>query len=119
MIKKEAAKISQEKKEEGAGILSRTFSTMFSGYSVYKKYYSMPVEQIVSENPGNYCIDAGTLEKIEVKNQRIQRDGRHYDETEIQIKAAGGKYSFKLSNDGIGATDARSLLASAYPGKVK
>jgi hypothetical protein len=118
MIKNEAAKVSKDAKEQGAGILSRTFSTLFSGYSVYKKYYTMLPADILQENPGNFCIDAGTIEKIKINHKHVERDGQHYDETEIQIKASGGKYSFKLTGSGMSSKDAKDLFAKAYPGKV-
>ena len=117
MIKAEAAKKSREAKEQG--FLKQMISTAFSGYGIYQRYYTMQPDAILSENAGNYALDIARIKSLEVKHKHYERDNKHYDETELLIKADSGKYSFKAVAGGMSAADMKSLLRQAYPGKMK
>lgn len=116
MVKEEVKKVTTESKEQGDGILKRMAKTMTSGVNIYQKYYSMPVENILNENPGNYSIAANDVKKIRVKIGMMYDDGRNNPD-EIRIKWTKGKDSFKFSS--VGAGEAKNILKKTFGDLVK
>ena len=67
MLKDEAKRVTDETKEKEEGIFSRMAKTMSSGTNLYQKYYSMSIESILTENPGNYSIAVNDVKKNQDK----------------------------------------------------
>ena len=115
MLKDEAKRVTDETKEKGEGIFSRMAKTMSSGTNLYQKYYSMPIESILTENPGNYSITVNDVKKIKIKLGMMYDDGRNIP-NEITIKWANGKESFKFSSS---TNDAKNILKKTFGNLVK
>lgn len=116
MLKDEAKKVAEESKEQGAGFFRRMASTMTSGTNLYKRYYSMPIDNILGETPGNYSIAASDVKKIRIKQGMTYNDGKNVP-NEIRIKWNNGKESFKFSS--IGAGEAKNILKKTFGNLVK
>lgn len=115
MLKDEAKRVTDETKEQGEGIFNRMAKTMSSGTNLYQKYYSMPIESILAENPGNYSIAVNDVKKIRIKLGMMYDDGRNTP-NEIRIKWANGKESFKFSSS---TGDAKNILKKTFGNLVK
>ncbi len=111
MIKDSAKKNADESKARGEGILKRMASTMFSGVNYHEKYFSMPVEQIISENPNNFVIEPKMVRKIKVSYKTIDAEQNKY-QNEIKIKWTGGKSVFRFNS--ISKKDAKNILANTF-----
>lgn len=116
MIKESSKKASEESKARGEGILKRMAGTAFSGVNYYDKYFSMPMDQIISENPNNFIIDPSMVNKIRLSSRYIDADQTRF-ENEIKIKWSGGKTVFKFNS--ISKTEAKNILENTFPSKVK
>ena len=90
--------------------------TAFSGVNYYDKYFSMPMDQIISENPNNFIIDPSMVNKIRLSSRYIDADQTRF-ENEIKIKWSGGKTVFKFNS--ISKTEAKNILENTFPSKVK
>ncbi len=116
MIKDAAKKNSEESKARGEGLLKRMASTMFSGTNYYDKYFSIPIEQIISENPGNFVIEPHMVRKIKVSYRAIDAEQNKY-QNELKIKWTGGKSVFRFNS--ISTKDAKNILANTFSSQVK
>ncbi len=116
MLKNEAKKAREESKEQGEGFLKRMAKTMTSGTSYYQKYFDMPVENILNENPNNYSISVNDIKKIRIKIGMMYEDGKN-NPNEIRIKWNNGKETFRFSN--IGAGEAKKILKKTFGNLVK
>ena len=67
MQKEATQKADQEAKEHGEGRFKRFVKAAEAHYSVYQKYLSMPVEEIISETEGNFFIDASQIKSIGIE----------------------------------------------------
>lgn len=116
MIKNEAKKVREDSKSQGEGFFKRMAKTMTSGTSYYQKYFSMPVENILNENPNNYNIFVNNVKKIRINNGYMHNDGKRIP-NEIKIKWDNGKVSFKFTS--IGSGEAKNILRKSFGNLVK
>jgi len=116
MIKSEAKKVAEESKQREEGIFKRFASTAFAGTKYYTRYQSMPINQIISENPNNFVIEPQMVKKIRVNFRYVDAEQTR-SENEIRIKWSGGKSIFKFNS--IGTKEAKNILEVAFPSKVK
>ena len=115
MIKNEAQQRDMESKERGEGRLSRYVSTMTAGTSLYKRYETMPVSEILAENPGNYAIEANQVKSFHIKKGGVIYDGTDHLRNrphELHIKWAGGKTIFKFSS--MDDKEAKTLMQKVF-----
>jgi hypothetical protein len=116
MLKDAAKKATEESKEQGEGVFKRMAKTMTSGLNLYNKYYDMPIQNILNENPGNYSISINDTKKIKVKFGTIYEDGRSTP-NEIVIKWSNGKTSFRFTS--IAHNEAKNILKKTFGSLVK
>jgi hypothetical protein len=117
MIKNEMKKVKEDSKKQGDGFFTRWTKTMTSGAnSYYKKYFSMPVENILNENPNNYCIFINNIKKIRVHNGYMHNEGKRIP-NEIKIKWDNGKESFRFTS--IESVEAKNILRKTFGVLVK
>lgn len=116
MLKKEAEKARQESKEQGDGFLKRWAKTATSGTSFYQRYFSMPIDSILNENPSNYSISVNDVKKIRIKIGTMYDDGKKTP-NEIRIKWSNGKENFRFSS--ISSNEVKSILKKTFGGLVK
>lgn len=122
MVKDEVKRVNEQKKAEGKGFLSRWGSTMFAGTGVYTRYFEMPPDAILAEQPENFALTADQIQSYKVKDGRTVYEG---DDTarrvppEIEIKTASGKFKYSFGTGGITAREARqtmdTFLAHGFP----
>ena len=117
MIKQAAKQKAEESKQQGEGILKRMAKTAFAGVDLYKKYYGMPIENILSENPGNYYLEPSMVHKISVKQGRYDDSSGRSTPNEIKIKSTQGKHVFTFPNPS--AKEAKALLTQTFGTVVK
>ena len=96
MIKEEAKRVAEELKEQGADRLKRMGATMTAGINLYKRYFSMPVADIISETKGNFSIGQNQVKAIRIKTNNFSDKGK--DQHELTIKWSGGKSKFNFSD---------------------
>jgi len=116
MIKSEVNKASKESKEKGDGILKRMANTMMAGNAIYQRYFSMTVDQIVQETPGNVFIAEADMKKIRIKTSPIYDDGKKIP-NELKLVWNGGKKKFSF--DQITPKEAKNLLKQTFGRKIK
>ncbi|RLF65099.1 MAG: hypothetical protein DRN33_00310 [Thermoplasmata archaeon] len=95
MIKEESKRVSDELKEQGAGRLKRMGATMTAGINLYKRYFSMPVADIIAETNGNFSIDRNRVKSIKIRRDSSNEDINSH---ELIIKWSGGKSKFNFSD---------------------
>jgi hypothetical protein len=117
MIKQAAKEKAEESKEQGDGILKRMVKTAFAGVDLYKKYYEMPIESILSENPGNYYLEPSMVNKISVKQGHYDDSSGRSTPNEIKIKSTQGKHVFTFASPS--AKEAKALLSQTFGAVVK
>ncbi len=116
MIKEEAKKAREQSKSQGAGFLKSWANTMTSSRNIHEKYYSMPVENILNENPNNYSISVNEVKKIRIKNYMNFSDEKRRP-NEIRIKWSNGKETFKFTS--INSSDVKTILKKTFGNLVK
>ncbi len=106
MIKEESRRQQAEAKEKNQGFLASTFAYMTAGYSVYRRYFSMPPEAIITESPENFFVDMGRVKSARIDEGRRVRQANgiytHVD-SKIVIDTTNGKYSFNLPGEAVDA----------------
>jgi hypothetical protein len=117
MIKQAAKEKSEESKAQGDGILKRMAKTAFVGVDLYKRYYQMPLNNIVSENPGNFSLEPSMVKKISVKTGRYDQETSKTTPNEIRIKSTLGKHVFSFTS--IQPKEARALLSQTFGSVLK
>lgn len=95
MIKEESKRVSDELKEQGAGRLKRMGATMTAGINLYKRYFSMPVADIIAETNGNFSIDRNRVKSIKIRRDSSNEDINSH---ELIIKWSGRKSKFNFSD---------------------
>ncbi len=113
MIKDEVKRVTRQSKEQGVGRLKRMAITMAAGANLYRRYFSMPVADILSETSGNFTVEPGQIKSVKIKTN-LSNDGTGY---EILIKWTGGKLALHFSD--ISPKDAKSLLVQTLGNIVK
>ncbi len=116
MRKEEVKKAREQSKANGEGFLKSWANTMSSSRNIHEKYYSMPVENILNQNPNNYSIQVNEVKKIRIKNyMNFSEDKRRPNE--IKIKWNSGKETFKFTSTT--PNDAKTILKKTFGNLVK
>jgi hypothetical protein len=116
MINDAVKKTIDESKEQEDGFFKRTAKTMTSGLNLYRKYYEMPIQNIINENPGNYSISVDDVKKIRINIGMMYENDRQ-NPNEIRIKWNTGKETFRFSN--ISSSDVKNILKKTFGNRVK
>jgi len=114
MIKEEAKRVTEELKEQGAGRLKRMSATMTAGINLYKRYFSMPVADIIAETNGNFSIGQNQVKSIKIKRNSSNEDINSH---ELTIKWSGGKSKFNFSD--VSPKEAKALLIQTFGDMVR
>jgi hypothetical protein len=117
MIKQAAKERSDESKAQGDGVLKRMAKTAFVGVDLYKRYYQMPLETIVSENSENFSLEPSMVKKISVKTGTYDQDNNRSTPNEIHIKSTLGKHVFSFTS--IQPKEAYTLLSQTFGSVLK
>lgn len=113
MIKDEVKRVTEESKEQVLGRLKRMAATMTAGTNLYRRYFSMPVADILSETNGNFTIEPEQIKSVKIKSNISDDRTGH----KLLIKWAGGKLILNFSD--INRKEAKSLLVQTLGNKVK
>jgi hypothetical protein len=92
MVKDAAAEAQKNAKEVGKGFFARWGDQIKSGFTLYQKYYNMPVESILEESKENFQLQLDNISKVIVKKKT--GDENLADTTEIKIETASGKQEY-------------------------
>jgi len=117
MIKDAADKAAKQAKEEGKGLLGQMFVTATSGFSLFRKYFSMMPEDILHENPSNFDVDLRA-----VKLARVERKMTDYEQNKdivvltIQIESRAN-LKFNMENPDVAS--AKETLTSVLGNRVR
>jgi hypothetical protein len=116
---KEAAKEAQRKgKEEGKGFMQRWADQLKATFAFSERYWDIPPEDILNENPGNFAIPNSDISSIKIKHKEEYRGNNtpYQTLTEMQIESKKGKHAFNI--DGY-SDDIANVLKGIFGDKVK
>ena len=98
MLKDAAMEAQRKGKEEGKGFFSRWAEQIKATASYSDRYWDIPTEEVLNENPGNFSISNQDIKLFEIKRKR--RFGSDQDAeqtiTEVKINSAARKETFVL-----------------------
>lgn len=101
-------------KARGEGILGQVGAQMAYLDILVERYQTIPVEETLAEQPGNFFIPNAQIKKAEIKPVDARREEvGHY----LIIEARSGKYQFTLG--GVHPRDVRELLQEALGSVAK
>ena len=86
-------------KEEGKGLLSQMMHQMSAMFQYSQRYYDMPPEKALTENPANKAIGNRSISAINMKVQESGSGGAEYSEFRMVIEGQDGKYEFMIAED--------------------
>ena len=114
MMQASAQQSVEAAKEEGKGWIGRTAAAWSSRSALWQRYFQMPVEAILAEQPGNFFVLVN-----QVKQARIDAgyDPESTAPDTLTIESTMGKQKFNLGDGN--SNDARKLLQQVLGKKVK
>ena len=114
MLKKAAEQAKTESQDQGKGFIKQWGSVITSSKRITDAYFTMPIANILAENPENFAIQNANIESIKLK---INMDVESNANDSMTIKHSGGKISCTLYNCSAG--DARKVLKPIFGNRVK
>ena len=96
MLKEAAAEAQRRGKEEGKGFFSRWADQLKATMAYSQRYWDIPPEQALHENPGNFSIPNQEIRKMQIKlkDQSGWGDEAQRLVTELKIESNGRKMTF-------------------------
>jgi hypothetical protein len=118
--KAEGARLSQEIKASGKGFFKGSAAMMSYWSHYHEKYYSMPSQQILSEDPENMLIDNNAVSKLffHAYDTYYSDDSQRVSGGKLQITLAGGetlKFSHTLNHN----KSIRNTLSQLFGNRLK
>jgi hypothetical protein len=114
MLKAAVAQARQDAKAQGKGFFGQWGAQLGASGNIAARYFEMPVDAILRENPDNYQLPLQQIQKVQVKHG-------HYDEQQTNpdylIIQAGNKMRFNLK--GISAGEAKKALKQVLGDRVR
>lgn len=113
MMKDEAQNAVDKAKSEGKGLLGRTAAVWGSRSSLWQKYLTMPVEQILSEHPENTALPLSQIKSARIHHGDIEDNSPDT----LAIDSTSGKMNFDLRN--ANSNDVRTLLKQVLGNRMR
>jgi len=117
-VKAEAASAAQAAQAQRADALERMWSTALAGVNLHKKYLSMPVDQILAENPENFSVELSQIESVKTTAGEMAHAGRWEPDT-LTIRTASDKMEFQLGLRSLSAGEATTILRPIIRNRVR
>jgi hypothetical protein len=117
-VKAEAASAAQAAQAHRADALERMWSTALAGVNLHKKYLSMPVEQILAENPENFAVELSQIESVKTAAGEMAQAGKWEPDT-LTIRTTSDKMEFQLGLRSLSASEATTILRPIIRNRIK
>jgi hypothetical protein len=115
MLKDAMGEARQEAKAEGRGFFGQWGAQFKANAKVCERYYHMPIDMILRENPDNFVIYPQQVKRVRIQMaDAFNETGNNVDRLIIQ---AGSKMTFLLKSTN--ARDAKNILRQVLGGVVK
>jgi hypothetical protein len=117
MLKDAAMDAQRKGKDEGKGFLSRWADQLRATAAHSERYWNVPPEEALNENPGNFTIPNQDIKLIKIKKRhsgRGQETGQTI--TEVKIESAVKKENYSI--DGY-SSNIVNMLKSVFGDRVK
>ncbi len=91
--------VQEEAKKEGkGGFLSGMVGAATAGYTLHKRYLTMPPEAALKENAQNFSVELGSVKKAKVEEGRAKRGTgiAAYEESHVEIATSSDKWKFTI-----------------------
>lgn len=118
MLKEAAAEAQRKGKEEGKGFFSRWADQLKATMAYSERYWNIPPDEALNENPGNFAIPNQEIKLIKIKQKHESGWEQESDRitTEVKIESAGKKATYNI--DGY-SKDTQNMLKSIFGDRVK
>ena len=85
---------------------------------MHKKYLSMPVDQILAENPENFSVELSQIESVKTAFGEMAQAGKWEPDT-LTIRTASAKMEFQLGLRSLSAGEATTILRPIIRNRVR
>jgi hypothetical protein len=114
MLKEAIDEARRGAKAQGKGFFGQWGAQLGASGSIAERYYQMPVDAILRENPDNFQLPLGQIQKVQVKHGQFDEQQTNPDYVVIH---AGGKMRFNLK--GVSAGQAKKALREVLGERVR
>ena len=104
MLQDAARQAAEESKREGKGFFGRMAATMGSSSSLWQRYLTMPVEDILAEHPDNSFLPLSHIRRVRIKQEIDEDDSID----KLILETTSGKRTFTLK--GMDGREAKKFL---------
>jgi hypothetical protein len=118
MLKEAAAEAQRKGKEEGKGFFSRWADQLKATMAYSNRYWDIPPDEALGENPGNFAIPNQEIRQIRIKQKSQASWGQEVDQTitEIRIESVGKKETYNVD---MYSQDMVNMLKGIFGDRVK
>ena len=118
MLKEAAKEAQRQGKEEGKGFFARWADQLRATMSYSERYWDIPPDEALNENPGNFAIPNDDIKKINIKQKTQSGWGDDADQyiTELKIEARGRKDTYNVDSF---SNEMKEMLKSIYGDRLK
>ena len=118
MLKEAVAEAQRKGKEEGKGFFSRWADQLKATMAYSERYWSIPPDEALGENPGNFAVPNQEIKLIKIKQKSQSSWGQEVDQTvtEVRIESAGKKETYNID---VYSQDMVNMLKGIFGDRVK
>jgi hypothetical protein len=103
-------------KAEGKGFFGAWGDQLKATFKYGEKYLSMPPDQVLAQNPGNFAIENSTISEVKLSLKRSSGNKATYSsDYDMHVKTPRGEQTFRIDENG----DNINLLKEVYGERVK
>ena len=118
MLKDAAMEAQRKGKEEGKGFFSRWADQIKATTAYSERYWNIPPDEALNENPGNFMIPNQDIKLIQIKKKRHSGWDQETEQTTTEVKINSTVKREAFSLDGY-SSNTVNLLKSIFGDRVK
>ena len=118
MLKEAVAEANRKGKEEGKSFFSRWADQLKATMAYSNRYWDIPPDEALNENPGNFAIPNQEIKQIKIKQKTQSNWGQDVDQTitEVRIESTVKKETYNVDTY---SQDMVNMLKTVYGDRVK
>ncbi len=98
MVKQEIERAKAQAEANGAGFFGKWKASAATGFNFHNRYYNIPLQAILQENPNNYEIRPEQIKSIKVRSGHHDQRYGTTSPNKMVIKWTGGKEKYSFEN---------------------
>ncbi len=117
MVKQEIERAKARAEVNGAGFFGKWKASAATGFNFHNRYYNIPPQAILQENPNNYEIRPEQIKSIKVRSGYYDQQYGTTTPNKMIIKWTGGKEKFTFQN--MDPVQVRNIIGPLVGAKIR